>query len=382
MKNFKAIEVVQYMEYFPQGFTLDDMETRIKKLTNLKDWTMILHDKDKLPNGTDKRPHLHIVLTFTNGKTPKTVCETLGVPEQQLEKIKTSVKHARQYHVHLNDPHKHQYDPKEVRASFDYIEWLDDHPKTIRKEDIAVAIANGEIKEYNLHKQIGVTFYAENKTYIDRCFKYRQDSLKSEERNMEVCYISGLSGTGKTTFAKWMARNKGWACYVSSGGKHPLDDYKGEECIILDDLRAHDFSVSEFLKLTDNNTSSMVGCRYYNKHIHECKAIIITCCKSLEGLFDDMTQDTREDVTQAKRRIQTKVAMTRDKVYISAYDQVLDKYSDPVEIINPVSLRYNKRIQSQFARDIVSAFKVEMTEEQFAQLGDAIDAKIDEEMPM
>jgi hypothetical protein len=45
---------------------------------------------------------------------------------------------------------------------------------------------------------------------------------------------------------------------VSSGGKHPLDNYAGQECIILDDLRDTTYDFQDLLKLTDNNTDSLV----------------------------------------------------------------------------------------------------------------------------
>ena len=65
------------------------------------------------------------------------------------------------------------------------------------------------------------------------------------DRQLECVFITGASHTGKTTFAKQIANSKGYSSYISSGGKHPLDNYEGQECIILDDLRDNTYELSD-----------------------------------------------------------------------------------------------------------------------------------------
>lgn len=380
--KIKAMELTQYMEYFPEGFTLDDVIARIKTLNNVKTWTAIIHDKDVLPDGIPKRPHVHAVVTFSNATTSEAVAKKLGVPEQQIEKIRTTVKAARQYHVHMNDPSKYQYDPKEVKASFDYVEWLDDNPKKLARENIAKAIASGEIKEYNIFDKVDVDFYAKNKRYIQTCFEWRQGKLKSEDREMEVLYLHGLGGTGKTTFAKMFAKQRGYTAYVSSGGRHPLDDYKGEECIILDDVRADDFKLSEFLKLTDNNTDSLVGCRYYNKSIRECRLIIVTCCKSLEELFEDMRSDplVNEDINQMRRRVTSLIELNYERAYVFEYDEKLKSHKLVDSFNNPVACLFNKQKRRELTNSVLHFLGKDLTPIEAAELDDFLVEKIGEEL--
>ncbi|MGM8317295.1 AAA family ATPase, partial [Clostridium perfringens] len=82
---------------------------------------------------------------------------------------------------------------------------------------------------------------------------------------MECYFVTGKSGTGKTTYAKQLAKEKGYSVYISSGSNDVLDSYQGQDCIILDDLRPSCMGLSDLLKMLDNNTSSTVKSRYKNK---------------------------------------------------------------------------------------------------------------------
>lgn len=117
---------------------------------------------------------------------------------------------------------------------------------------------------------------------------------------MELMYVYGGSGTGKTLYAKQYCDGLGLSYYVSSGGKNPLDNYGGEDAIILDDLRPSDYKFNEFLKLTDNHTSSMVSCRYYNKSLVWCKLIIITSPLKVEEFYSNMQESDGEQAKQLK----------------------------------------------------------------------------------
>jgi hypothetical protein len=117
-----------------------------------------------------------------------------------------------------------------------------------------------------------------------------------------------------------VATQLGYNTYVSSGGKNPLDNYEGQECIILDDIRPSSFEFSDLLKLTDNNTNSLVGCRFYNKSILECKMIIITSTLTIERFVANIKNNDQEEYTQLFRRFQTNIELTDKKMNVYAYD--------------------------------------------------------------
>jgi hypothetical protein len=361
IKNIKvkSCEVMQYWAYMD----CDDIEviiSRIKRLTYLKSYAIITHDKDLLPNGQIKPAHFHCVLTFSNAKTIKSIADCIGVEMQYVEKIRTTTKSARLYLIHRNNPEKYQYTPEEVKASFDYVSYVDDCPVKQKRESIAQRIESGEIKQYNLCLYVTIDEYSRNYRYYQKCFEYRQNKLKGVNRNMECIFITGGSGTGKTTYAKMIASQKGYACYISSGGKNPLDDYQGEECIILDDTRSSTWNLTDFLKLTDNHTDSLVGCRYYNKSIAECKLLIVTSVKSLDEFYENATKEDNEPKIQLLRRFKMVIEMTFDYMTVNYYDDNKKCHVRLCKMRNPVSALFQPKVAKKFAEDFIKMMGLEV----------------------
>jgi len=358
----KACEVMQYWDYMDCD-NIDVIISRIKRLTNLKSYAIITHDRDTLPNGQLKPAHFHCVLTFSNATTIKSIADCIGVEMQYVEKIRATTKSARLYLIHRNDPDKYQYSPEDVKASFDYISYVDDCPVKQKRENIAQRIESGEIKQYNLWKYVTIDEYSRNYRYYQKCFEYRQNKLKGVDRNMECIFISGASGTGKTTYAKMIAAQKGYACYISSGGKNPLDDYQGEECIILDDTRSSTWNLTDFLKLTDNHTDSLVGCRYYNKSIAECKLLIVTSVKSLDEFYEKATKEDNEPKIQLMRRFKMVIEMSIEYMTIYYYDENEKCHVKIGRVTNPVSALFQPQIAKKFAEDIIRAMGLELMDD-------------------
>lgn len=317
----KRCEVVQYLEYYDDYAKLQE---RIQSLDGTNKWAYILHDQDVNPDGSRKDPHFHLVMTFHNNKTFDSIGKAIGVETQYVNTIKRSTASAFLYLIHFNDPEKHQYDPEEVVANFDYPAFVEKYRSgkapAEMLDDIFSKIATGEIKEYNIDKEIPCALYAKNKSKIDNAFKWRHMRTNGVDRNMKTLFITGEPGSGKTTLAKYYADQNGLKAYVSSGGKNPLDDYKGEECIILDDCRDTTYPMIDLLKLTDNNTNSLVGCRFYNKSIGECQMLIITSCVDIDQWYGDSERD--ESKHQLYRRFPEKIYCTHEQIILSQYNRL------------------------------------------------------------
>ena len=303
----RCCAVMQYFEYYDVQ-EIAVIETRIKNLTNIKKYAIVIHDKDLLDNGEPKKKHFHAVLTFSNATTIGAVANGLGVDCQYVEKIRTTTKSAMLYLVHRNNPEKYQYSPDSVNANFDYIEYVDWCLPKQNRENIAQKIANWEIKQYNLYDYISVQEFAVNRNFYNNCFYFRQCKMKTQDRNLECIFITGASWTWKTSLAKDLVCWK--QCYISSGWKHPLDNYAWEECIILDDIRPETYEYNDLLKLTDNHTDSLVWCRFYNKSIAECKTIIVTSILPIEDFTKKWSEN--EDPVQLLRRFKLMIIVDKD----------------------------------------------------------------------
>lgn len=358
----KTCEVMQYWEYMDCN-EIAVVISRIIQLSNLKSYCIITHDKDILPSGEPKKAHFHAVLTFSNAKTVNSIANAIRVEPQYVNKIKTTTKSAQLYLVHRNNPEKYQYDPAEVKANFDYVNFADDCPVKEKRENIAQRIESGEIKPYNLYQFITIDEYGRNKQYYTRCFEYRQSKLRGVDRKMECIFITGGSGTGKTTYAKMISSERGYHSYVSSGGKNPLDNYEGQECIILDDIRSSTFSLSDFLKLTDNNTDSLVGCRYYNKSIAECKLLIVTSVVGIDEFYANVINENHEPKVQLLRRFSMLVVLDPEYMYLHSYNPKEQRYVRVLRSKNPISLMFNPKSSRSFIDDFVKAMGLEVLEE-------------------
>ena len=161
-----------------------------------------------------------------------------------------------------------------------------------------------KISKKELMKHLSALDYQKLRSQIKAMQEYR--SFKISDRNMEVIYITGQSGSGKTVLAKYLADQMHFDYFISGSGEDFLDGYDKEECIILDDFRATSMRFAEMLKMIDNNTNSTVRSRYYNKDISNCHLMIITSIQKPGELYSMFRTDapfTREPVAQFYRRL-------------------------------------------------------------------------------
>jgi len=360
--KIKACMLTQFFDHYDSN-DLSVIENRIKNLSYIKTYCLVVHDKDILENWLPKRKHFHAVLTFSNATTIWAVWKWLHLPNEFIEKIKTTTKSSRLYLVHRNDPEKYQYDPQEVIANFDYIDFVDWCKPKIKRDTIAERIANWEIKQYNLYDYISVDEYACNAPYYNRAFTYRRKKMKTMDRNLQCVFICWPSGCWKTTMAKRYAEKEGYAAYVSSGGKNPLDDYEWQECIILDDIRPDTFAYNDLLKFTDNNTDSFVWCRFNNKSIWECKLIIITTVIPIDEFAEQLSVWT-DSSDQLLRRFKTYIDMDLWRVRFYTYKEYEKQYVLVTRRNNDIIAQYNNdwTVNERFVIDMADKLWLSVSE--------------------
>ena len=324
----KLCEVTQELDKMPKN-----LETVLKNKTGIRDYAYIIHDKD------DTRPHVHIAIRLKDSTNTKHIAEWFGVTENFVEKVKGRWSDMLKYLTHRNAPSKFQYDDDEVVSNFD---WKEERNKDGdgRKEQIINGIVNGEIREYNYYEHISAMENDKYNRSIDLAYKYRADMLMArKDREMEVVYLEGESGTGKTTYAKQVAEDKGLSYFVSSSSNDVLFGYKGEDCIILDDMRPSTMGLSDLLKMLDNNTMSTVKSRYRNK-VLECKLIIITSVLPMDTFYNGVFQNENEPVEQFKRRCKTYITFDDERLKIRVYNKLTRAHELVGEMPNPVIMQY------------------------------------------
>lgn len=288
----------------------------IKSHKTIKHYAYILHDKD-----VGQSPHWTIYLNFgSSGVDTKQVGDWFGLQESQVERIKGRKTDALQYLTHSNDTqkYKYQYPVSEVIANFDF------------ETEIKNSKILGDFENYSYAQQLD---YVHSLPVSEQVSAYRQlDTLwknhckwlsMQTDRDITVIFITGKGGTGKTTYAKKIMKERfGNDFCVSSASNDPWQDYLGQKGMILDDARDKVFeNFSDFLKIIDNHTSSSVASRFYNK-VFNGELIIITSSiplnywyrgRNSKGMFFAVDNEGFE---QLYRRINCYVEVKQDTITV------------------------------------------------------------------
>lgn len=301
-------------------------------------WLIAQHPVDDRSNFS----HYHCGIHTTSNNEYATIAKWFNLPTNSVEKIKKKFESTYAlYLIHYNQDGKTPIDPDSVLNNWnlDYAKLIASVEKGKRLPAILEGINSGDIKPYNYTDHITLEEYTKWKRQIDNAFAYRIDKLRRVERNMECIFITGDSGVGKTTYAKQICEQRHFTTYVSSGSNDVLDDYKGEEAIILDDLRPSCLSLSDLLKMLDNNTASSVKSRFKNK-VLECKLIIITSTKAIDTFFSEVFENENETKIQLMRRCQLYINMTRDAMTVKMFNYKTREYETITTSPNLVTLKY------------------------------------------
>lgn len=331
MSKNNCFEITGQLEHFSDALK-DALITWCDK--NHYQYAYIYHDKDiKHDDDTNedvvKPNHMHFMVnTGLSRWTFQMLLDrfaSLGLKTQMLQKVRKGWNNALSYLVHrtegaVNDG-KHLYELKEVTANFDYsttigvIEEQVEEKKT-RIDEVIEKINTLECRRYNIYDYISIEDYTKkgNKLKIDTAFSYVEVRLQAErkDRDMEVYWIYGKPGVGKSTLAKTLCNNQKWSFAVSSSSNDPLQDYNGQDALILDDFRPTGWSKSDVLKMLDNHTSSSIKSRYQNKQTCYLRAIIITTVHSPYEIWNTWDNGSKEPYDQLYRRIRYNIEMYRD----------------------------------------------------------------------
>lgn len=214
----------------------------------------------------------------------------------------------------------------------------------VNKLELINQYAELKVSKKNLMKKLSFNDYANPKirSLIKAAQEYRH--LKVSERNLEVVYITGSSGSGKTTAARYYANKLNYDEFVSGSGDDILDDYDKEECLILDDFRAGSMKFMEVLKMLDNNTNSSVKSRYNNKDLSNCKLIIITSIFSPQDLYKVLQDESsNEPSEQFYRRIKHHYFKIEENKEILEYSLKKDKFNEPTgKTLGSINVIFNE----------------------------------------
>lgn len=322
------------------------------RLPNGTEWAVMVHDKEYkhyIETADDDNEiskaileHIHISIYYPYGKTVSAVRKDLGLYDETKEKfienfnkigkadnnnkIKKSLFSYLPHWTESARADKFDYgdylsNRDKCRANFDLPKFVDSVRINVMSNDfdtetVVNQILNGDLIQYDFHKLENLTdydkalryFYAKNKTALDNAFKIRATALSTTKTSgdMVIFYFQGESGAGKTQAAIQFAE-KNYKNYCVTGGENDfLQNYMGQECLIIDDARPTTISANEWLKMIDpSGTKASMKSRYFNKTLN-VKCIIFTSILPFEEFFiyaKNRGAKIKEPVQQFIRRL-------------------------------------------------------------------------------
>lgn len=330
----------------------DDIESYLKKRCevlrkkyDLKEYALIHHDKDE-KDGEMVDPHYHLTMFFGKSRPMvSSIAKTLNTSENQIEimtkrgtKAETAKINAFMYLLHATREArlegKHRYSSSEVTANFDFVSFAKDHLLKDTPDDILQDLGDGKITRTQARTRmmdLGVNQLAKYKRKIDEIaeaalsIKYERWKNYHEEEHVKLLtfWFYGGTGTGKTLYAKHLARNVlKMDFFVSGGRRDAMQDYEGQNLIIWDELRS-DIEYSELLRLLDPyNYDKSVSSRYYNKNLMP-DIIIVTSPYRPDELYEKIYISDREldKVDQLARRVSLVYRFKKDKIELLQWSE-------------------------------------------------------------
>ena len=150
---------------------------------------------------------------------------------------------------------------------------------------------------------------------------YNKEKFGSIRRDVEVIYIYGDTGIGKTTYVYDTCGPEN--VYSLSGYRNPFDEYCGQDVMLMDEFRSQiDFSL--LLRYTDG-WPMMLPARYGNKQACYTKVFIVSNIRLLKQ-YKEIQKEEPESFEAFLRRINKVMIFTKKKTYELTIDQYMNDF--------------------------------------------------------
>ncbi len=326
--------------------TIEHLTELLEKLAPKK-YALILHDSDVNEKGEPAEDHVHVMMSFENARSVNSIAKELGDEPQYLQMWKGKDENGYAYLIHATEKSisKHQYPPENVKANFNYLEEIrritEEVKKSIQTANSSIllnSLYKGEITKEELERKLNGNQYGRMKRQIEDVWckhlqfeaaKWREEMKKSGKR-IKVIWISGESGTGKTSLAREYAEKTNQPYFITGSSRDLFQNYSGEHTMIIDELRADMMKYADLLRILDPFGSQVMAPSRYNDKPLACDLILITSPYDPEEiycqLFSNSSEDSVDGLEQLLRRITLTIEMDASHIRAVEYDREKKTY--------------------------------------------------------
>lgn len=158
----------------------------------------------------------------------------------------------------------------------------------------------------------------------------KQEEFKNCFRKLEVTYIYGDTGLGKT---RGIMEQYGYSnVYRVTDYLHPFDGYRGQDVIVFEEFRSS-LSVSDMLNYLDGYPLEL-PCRYSNKYACYTKVYIVTNVL-LSSQYKNVQNEFPETWLAFLRRLNKVVCYTEDGIKFQSIEFLKDGFYKIIDNDNP-----------------------------------------------
>lgn len=302
----------------------------------------------------EKTEHYHIFLWFDNPIMGSSVLKTFE--GCHLDLCNGSAQDNRDY-VYKEGKYKDS-DKEDTK-----IEGMQFESGELPEENIGKGKRNDlvELREMILNGKSNAEIYNSNANfmkYADNIDRVRNDLLsdkyKDEWRNLEVCYIHGQTGAGKTrtVMEQWGYRN---VCRVTDY-MHPFERYNNHDVIVFEEFRS-DLKIQDMLNYLDGYPLTLPS-RYSNKQACYHYVYIISNI-ALDEQFENVQKKYPETWQAFLRRIKTVKVYSQGDIY--EYKQIKENgkfdyiTDDGIKYFNPLKNPEKPKTKKAKEPDLIDA---------------------------
>lgn len=343
----KNMMYTQQIKHLPSK-TIDHL-TEILEGIETKKYALIVHDKDVNEQGKLVEAHVHVMLSFENARSINSIAKILGDKPQYLQKWKGDSGNGYAYLIHATKDSiaKYQYDPSEVKANFNYLVEMQRITEEVKKSILAQTVNstvllnslyNGEITKEELERKINGNQYGRMKRQIEdvwnkhlqfQAAKWREE-MKKNGKQIEVIWISGEAGAGKTSLAREYAEKSKRPYFITGSSRDLFQNYAGEHTMIIDELRADMLKYPDLLRILDPFGSQVMAPSRYSDKPLACDLILITSpydpVEFYWQLFRKFSGNSIDGLEQLLRRITLTIKMDASHIRAVEYDREKKTY--------------------------------------------------------